>query len=145
MAKNYFTESEFTRSATAKKLGIANEMTDAQRKHWEAMRDEVLNPFRKEWGAPIIISSGFRCPALNQAVGGVKNSAHLYGWGVDLVPSEGRSVEDLFTAFKWWLLKKDIRFDQLFIERNNQGTQWVHYGHRDKNGSVRGQIGRLNA
>lgn len=144
MAKNYFTEAEFTRSATAKKLGIKNTMLPIQRQHFVQMRDDILNPFREEWGTPIIVTSGFRCPALNQAVGGVKTSAHLFGWGIDMVPSGGRDVGELFDALKWWLLRKDKRFDQLLMERDSKGTEWVHFGYRNSQGLVRGVIDKIN-
>lgn len=143
MAKNYFTETEFTSSATAKRLGIKNMMLPIQRQHFEDMREDILNPFREEWGTPIIVTSGFRSTALNQAVGGVSTSAHLYGWGIDMVPCEGRSVDELFDALKWWLLRKEKRFDQLIIERDSKGSEWVHFGYRDRNGFTRGQIKKL--
>lgn len=142
MSKNYFTEEEYTRSDTAKRLGIDNRMNELQRRHFEAMREDILNPFRKEWGEPIIVTSGFRCPALNQAVGGVSTSAHIYGFGIDLVPTK-RSVEELFDALKWWLLRKEKRFDQLILETDGK-TQWVHFGYKNKEGFARGQIKNIS-
>lgn len=144
MAKNYFTDAEFTRSDTAKRLGIKNEMLNFQKANFHEMRDNVLNPFREEWGAPIIVSSGFRSVALNAAVGGVRTSAHLFGYGIDMVPSGGRSVSELFDALKWWLLRKNKRFDQLLMERNAEGTEWVHFGYRNKEGAARGRIDKIN-
>ena len=38
----------------------------------------------------INISSGYRCPELNKAVGGSSTSAHRYGYAFDLVPTNGQ-------------------------------------------------------
>ena len=68
-------------------------------------------------GRPISISSGYRCPALNAAVGGVSDSAHLYGYGADFeCPSFGDPL-----AICRALAAANIIWDQLIEE----GT-WVH-------------------
>ncbi|MBR1732407.1 MAG: hypothetical protein IJ729_01500 [Alloprevotella sp.] len=46
----------------------------------------ALAPLREAWGAPIIVVSGYRCAALNKAVGGVKNSQHMVGEAADILP-----------------------------------------------------------
>lgn len=80
----YFKVEEFLRSETADKLGIDNTPID------ETIIDNInyslerLNEIRENYGKPIIISSGYRCQALNEAVGGVKDSGHTKGLCVDL-------------------------------------------------------------
>ena len=67
LSKN-FVLSEITRSNTAKRLGISNEPT---KKHLESMQRLVSNliqPMRNELG-PIRITSGYRSPSLNRAIG----------------------------------------------------------------------------
>jgi uncharacterized protein YcbK (DUF882 family) len=45
---------------------------------------ELLEALRSEWGAPLVITSGFRCVPHNRAVGGSPRSAHLRGRAVDI-------------------------------------------------------------
>lgn len=46
-----------------------------------------LDSVREEYGHPIKVNSGFRSRAVNERVGGVKNSAHLEGLAADIVPA----------------------------------------------------------
>lgn len=141
--KNYFTDREMCQSYTAESRGIDNSMSEAILTRWHTFRDTILNPLRAEWGSAIVITSGYRCPVLNQAVGGVKTSAHLRGEAVDLVPKNG-DIEGFFEFTKWWLLRKDKKFDQLIYERDSQGNIWVHLGYKNNLGFFRGQILSLN-
>lgn len=47
-----------------------------------------LLALRNEWGRPIIITSGYRCPEHNTAVGGEKNSLHRAGLACDIKAAE---------------------------------------------------------
>ncbi len=47
---------------------------------------ELLEEVREAYGKPIVITSGYRCPARNVKVGGAKNSSHLAGLAVDISP-----------------------------------------------------------
>jgi zinc D-Ala-D-Ala carboxypeptidase len=79
-------------------------------RHMEGVRD-VLG------GKPIHVNSGYRSPALNRAVGGVADSAHLTGHAVDFIcPAFGPPI-----AICRALVLAGVRFDQLIEE----GT-WVH-------------------
>lgn len=82
-----------------------------------------LEGLRMQYGKPIIISSGYRCPDLNKTVGGVKNSGHLTGYAADLQPGNGD-----FNKFCEIVLEyiKDKDFDQCIIEKNSKGAKWVH-------------------
>lgn len=44
----------------------------------------LVDAIREKVGYPIIITSGYRCPAHNAAVGGAKNSVHMNGYAADL-------------------------------------------------------------
>jgi len=46
---------------------------------------ELLEKIRKKIKKPIIISSGYRCPSHNEAVGGAKHSYHLKGMAADII------------------------------------------------------------
>lgn len=113
---------EFTRSATAQARHIDNTPDEEQIKNLKFLCDNVLEPLREQFG-PIIIGSGFRCPALNTAVGGVKNSQHKTGEACDIhLPS----IEVGKKYFEF--LKKLPIFDQLIWERDNPRSNhyWIH-------------------
>lgn len=113
---------EFTRSATAQARHIDNTPNEEQIKNLKFLCDNVLEPLREQFG-PIIIGSGFRCLALNTAVGGVKNSQHKSGEACDIhLPS----IEVGKKYFEF--LKKLPIFDQLIWERNNPRSNhyWIH-------------------
>jgi len=75
----YFTLEELTKSATARRKGIPNLPNGEQKENLVALVENVLDPLRKLWGAPIIVTSGFRCARLNRIVGGVAGSQHMKG------------------------------------------------------------------
>ena len=113
---------EFTRSATAQARHIDNTPNEEQIKNLKFLCDNVLEPLRGQFG-PIIIGSGFRCPALNTAVGGVKDSQHKSGEACDIhLPS----IEVGKKYFEF--LEKLPIFDQLIWERNNPRSNhyWIH-------------------
>lgn len=82
-----FKLSEFFVSSTADKNGIKNEPSlDARAtivRNINLLVDNVLDPVRDMVNAPIIITSGYRCPQVNRLVGGVNNSQHMSGCAAD--------------------------------------------------------------
>jgi len=50
---------------------------------------DALQSTRNDLGDPIIVACGTRCARRNKLVGGVDNSSHLIGDGVDLIPKDG--------------------------------------------------------
>lgn len=88
---------ELTKSETAMRRKIDNTPTEAVKKNLTALVDKVLDPLREAWGQPIIVSSGYRCPKLNRAVGGVASSQHTLGQAADIhtvsdKPSENKKL-----------------------------------------------------
>lgn len=83
----HFTLSEFFRSSTAAKNDIKNEPSPDERativRNINLLVDNVLDPVRDMVDAPIIITSGYRCPQVNRLVGGVDNSQHMSGCAAD--------------------------------------------------------------
>ena len=82
---SYFTIQELSKSATAERLAIDNTPPRAARQMLTILVEQLLDPIRRRYGAPIIVTSGYRCPALNTAVGGVANSHHIVGCAADIV------------------------------------------------------------
>lgn len=118
----HFTMEELYASATAKAKGINNKPNVQQMINLVYLAAYVLEPLRVAMGEPIKIGSGFRCEALNRAVGGVRNSQHLKGQAVDLC-IDG----DLKKGKKWFeYIRKNLPFDQLILEHNANGSYWVH-------------------
>ena len=115
-----FRLSEFTRSDTVKRLGIENECSSVEQVlNLAYLCHMVLQPLRDRFG-PIRITSGYRCPELNKAVGGVKNSRHMRGEAADIhVPSAKKGIE--YLAF----LKTLPSVDELIWERKGN-THWIH-------------------
>lgn len=118
----HFTMEELYASATAKAKGINNKPNVQQMINLVYLCAYVLEPLRVAMNEPIKIGSGFRCQALNKAVGGVSNSQHMKGQAVDLC-IDG----DLKKGKKWFdYIRKNLPFDQLIMEHNSKGNYWVH-------------------
>ena len=134
----YFELNEFIVSSTAKKKNISNVPTFEVVAHLDELVEKILDPLRAAYGMPITVTSGYRCPELNRAVGGVTNSAHLYGWAADLVV--GGSLDRFKYFIVEWLRATGARFDQLLLESDRKGNKWVHIGLYNALGQQRGQI-----
>lgn len=114
----YFTIKELCRSTKAKKLGLDNTPNTQAVENMTRLIDVVLDPLREAYGKPIIVNSGYRCPELNKAVGGVKNSQHLTGEAVDITVGSKEGNKWLFEH-----IKNNLPFDQLIDEYD---YSWVH-------------------
>lgn len=121
LSKN-FTLNEFCKSYTADRLGIDNtpspEIVRAlivTASGLQVIRNELCNKFEEEVG--IHVSSGYRCLALNKAVGGAENSDHTLGWAADIT-ADDMKPEELVR----FCIEQDIQFDQVI----NEYDKWVH-------------------
>lgn len=121
----YFTIDELCKSDTAKKKGIDNTPTAEIKQKLEVLIDELLDPVREAWGKPIRVNSGYRCPKLNKAVGGVSNSQHMKGEAADLNAGSVSLNKQLFE-----LIRTRYEYDQLIDEAN---YAWVHVSYVRKN------------
>jgi hypothetical protein len=76
---------------------------------------KVWGGVRDKFGSPIRITSGYRPPAVNKAVGGVSNSQHLYFRALDMQPLNGdfRKLFDVIKASKFTGIG-----DAVFMGRN---------------------------
>ena len=99
----YFTLHECIHSDTAKARGIDNTPGAEHEAHIVESIETLIDPLREAWEVycrqhdlgkvGIRISSGYRGPELNKAVGGSSTSAHCYGYVFDLVPTNGKMRE----------------------------------------------------
>ncbi len=116
-SQSYFTLEELTKSATASQSGIDNTPSEAVVKNLNRLITEVLNPARQRLGKPIIVNSGYRCPRLNEAVGGVRNSYHLYGRAADI------TTGNISGNHRLWQILQNLPHRELIWER---GGTWIH-------------------
>ena len=133
--KSYFTIAELCESETATKYNIDNTPDPIITSHLQQLIN-FLNPLREAWGSAIKVSSGYRCDKLNRLVGGSKTSSHLIGYGVDLVPANGKMSD-----FKKFIIDymKIRMFDQCIIEKSGK-TEWIHIGLYNAKGQQRRMI-----
>ena len=129
----YFSLAEFIHSATAKRLNIDNTPTFEIVDNLNRLAD-YLDNIREKLGKPILVSSGYRCPLLNKAVGGVSNSQHQKGLAADLVCADMVKLESV--------LLETGGFDQLIKEHRKgfPNSFWFHVSVCARNGKPRNQI-----
>ena len=122
----YFTLSELTKSATARRLGIDNTADASIRANLTALVENVLDPLRVRWGMPIIVTSGYRSTALNKAVGGAASSQHTKGEAADIRTVSDSRADNM--RLLRCLLNSGIVFDQVICEYPDaQGRpDWIH-------------------
>ena len=133
----YFSLAEMTRSDTAKRLGIDNTPSDKIKNNLTLFINTVLDPIREDWGSPIIVSSGYRCPELNARVGGAKTSGHQYGYCADLQVKGGmKKIRELANFIFEWMKDHKMKFDELLFEHSG-GVTWLHFCWIGKDGKQR--------
>ena len=81
----HFELAEFLVSETAARRGIANEPTPEINENLRRLCQLVLEPLRVKLARPVVITSGYRSPALNRAIGGSPTSHHMQGRAADLI------------------------------------------------------------
>lgn len=146
-----FTIAEMVQSNTADRLKISNNPPASVRVHLTETIT-LLERIRAEWeeyceryslGTPAIhISSGYRSPELNKAVGGVKTSAHVEGYAADLQPVNGKQ-DEFERFFATDFSRMGYAFDQIIIEKSKT-SRWVHVGYKRADGKQRRQCFTLN-
>lgn len=123
-------------SPTATKLGILNVPDAATIANMKFVAENIFEKVRAHLRKPIKVTSFYRSPALNVAIGGSKTSQHCKGEALDMdgdvygVPSNVQIFE---------FIRDHLVFDQLIIEGITNGKiAWVHCSAK-KSGN-RGQI-----
>jgi len=123
----YFTIKELTRSTTARLRGIDNTPSQQVINNLTALVDNVLDPLREAWGMPIHVNSGYRCKALNEAVGGVPASQHMLGEAADITVGTPTLNRHLYAMLR----RLNLPVDQAI---NEHDFSWIHvsYGPRHR-------------
>lgn len=114
----HFSLQELLRSDTAAQQGIDNTPDETVMANLRRLAD-TLEAVRALVGKPLRISSGYRSPAVNAAVGGSRTSAHLQGLAADFTV-QGMAPR----ALAQQIADSELAFDQLILEFD----RWVHLG-----------------
>lgn len=133
----YFNFEQWAVSSIAKQKGIDNSVPSNFYPRIKELVEKILDPLREAWGSDIIVTSGYRSPTLNKAIGGSNTSAHSQGYAADLVPV-GRSINEFALFVMHWLNDNNIKFDQ-FIDEHKPNSAWVHIAIRNDDGQQRKQ------
>ena len=116
--------SEVIKSRTADALGIDNTPDEWVTENLRQVAINIFQPLRDAFKCPIYVSSGYRCPELNRAIGGAKRSQHMEGRALDLdadVFGECTNAQ----IFNW--IKENLEFDQIVWEfGDDSNPNWVH-------------------
>lgn len=136
----HFELHEFTKSATARDHGIKNEPAPEHVENLRALCIHTLEPLREALGLPIIITSGYRCKALNHLlVNHSVKSQHMNGQAADFYVGWNGSKEEepsrrelLIKAFRQIILDESISFDQLIIYPSFIHVSYVRSGRKNR-------------
>jgi len=119
MLSEHFSFDELTVSETAARKGIDNTPGAAELRNLRRLAASLERVRSALGGRPIVVTSGYRCPTLNAAIGGSKTSAHMQGLAADfIVPAFGTVLQ---TARAVVDCGED--FDQAIYEFGD----WLHF------------------
>ena len=117
---NNFTLSELTKTNT----GLRNNPNRHEVAALFNLCVNLLQPARDHYGEAITVTSGFRSPAVNKAVGGARKSQHLRGEAADITVFTKEENKKLFE-----LIRDNLSFDQLINERD---FSWIHVSYKSE-------------
>ena len=127
----HFSLSELTKSQTAERKGIDNKPTLEHIENLTELCTQILEPTRRNFGKPMIITSGYRSEELCVAIGSKITSQHAKGQAADfeMIGLDNKSLAKY--------IKNNLVFDQLILEfytPNDPSSGWVHCSYnKDEN------------
>lgn len=125
-----FSLNEMTQSETALRKGISNEPTQEIISSLQTLVVNVLQPVRDHYGKGVKVSSGYRSPEVNAAVGGSKVSDHCKGMAADI------EIPGLPNIELAQYIKDNLKFTQVILEFYTPGvldSGWVHVSYDPSN------------
>ena len=118
----HFTLEEFTRSGKAAELGLDNTPPPELLPRL-ILTAELLERIRATLGVPVTVTSGYRSPKVNLAVGSSSGSDHPHGYAADIVaPAYGTPYDVARTLAP---LVSTLGIGQIILE-GIKGKRWVH-------------------
>ena len=119
----HITYAEAIHSNTAKRRGIDNTPSPVHVETMKVTAAKIFEPLREFVGGPIKVTSMYRSPALNEAIGGSKTSQHMKGQAMDLDDVYGCKTNA--EMYHW--IKENLNFDQLIWEfGTDTNPNWIH-------------------
>lgn len=122
----HFTLAEMTASSTAARLKLPNTPAPELMPRLVLLA-EMMERIRATLNVPITITSGYRSPPVNRAVGGVTSSDHAQGHAADFVAPRYGSASDIAATLA--PLVSVLGIGQIILE-GVKGKQWVHVSTR---------------
>jgi len=114
---------EALRSNTAQRLGIDNMPDNDTLVTMQITAQHIFEPLRNHFNEPIYISSFYRSPELNKAIGGSAKSQHCKGEAIDIDDVYSKASNADFFNY----IKNKLEFDQLIWEfGDDENPAWVH-------------------
>jgi hypothetical protein len=125
MLSKYFSLAELIHSQTAIRKNIDNTPSPEVLANLADTAREA-DRMREFLGYPVMVTSGYRSPKLNAAVGSKPTSSHTSGYALDIVCPGYGTPSEVFNALK----TSGLAFDQLILEFPDSKTGgWVHIGY----------------
>ena len=117
-----FTFGELTETSQSRYLDVNRNQALAHIDSGRALA-KMLQVIRDHFKAPLHIHSGFRGPALNEAIGGSKSSQHMKFEAADF-HVEGKTLQEVFD----WIRKESgLKYGQVILEGRSPGKPtWIH-------------------
>ena len=112
-----------TRSFRARQLGIDNTPPESALVLFPAFKEKVLEPLCEKFGT-LAITSGYRCHALNTAVGGSATSEHV--WSEEGIAADFTTPQHPLEEAYQWIAASNLPFDQCILE-HEKGTDPPQY------------------
>ena len=131
----HFTLEEFTFSQTAARKGIDNTPHEGLLDNLCVLANG-MEDVRNLLNAPIHISSGYRCPELNDLLGSKRTSQHTQGLACDFTSNAYGTPSDVVFA----IVSSNIPYDQVILEYD----RWVHISFVEDGGTPRKQALIIN-
>jgi uncharacterized protein YcbK (DUF882 family) len=134
MVGQWFSLSEMTRTST----GLSNQPEDDAYANLCRLVEEVLDPLRNDLGQPVRVTSGYRSPQVNAAVGGSRTSRHMLGLAADI---KVKRMESTALAERIEELREQgvLDYDQVIAYAASRGGH-VHVGLAPEGSTPRRQM-----
>lgn len=131
----HFSLAELVASETAARKGIDNTPGPQEIENLSLLAHRLEEVRILLGNKPVIVSSGYRSPSLNEAVGGARNSFHMRGLAADFIaPHFGTPAEVVAK-----IAASSIDFDQCIVEFG----RWVHFAIAAEGRKGRRQVLRI--